>query len=128
MWCCRIFPFHGRNSIRAVVSGMGENIDQGQILTYYTEQIWVSHQGYVQSEYGILGQVHAYIGLVETQGQETLHLHMLLWLNQHGVLQCKQNAPWPINNDDMVEADGTWNPRHDIAFLNVWNPALLHNG
>jgi len=70
---------------------------------------------------------------LETKVSHTKQLHKCapstcLRLNQHGVLQCKQNAPWPINNDDMVEADGTWNPRHDIAFLNVWNPALLHNG
>jgi Helitron helicase-like domain at N-terminus len=34
----------------------------------------------VKSGMGILGQVAAYFGLVESQGRGTLHLHMILWL------------------------------------------------
>ena len=40
-----------------------------------------SHGAAVQREVGILGEIGAYIGTVEAQGRETLHLHMLLWLN-----------------------------------------------
>jgi hypothetical protein len=29
---------------------------------------------------GILGEVHAYFGVIEAQGRGTLHLHMLMWL------------------------------------------------
>ena len=35
----------------------------------------------LQRHKGILGNVEAYIGTVEAQGQGTLHLHMLLWLS-----------------------------------------------
>jgi len=41
----------------------------------------ISSQGsQVTSEPGILGQVVAHFGVVEAQGQGTLHLHMLMWL------------------------------------------------
>ena len=30
---------------------------------------------------GILGEVKAYYGIIETQGRGSLHLHLLLWLN-----------------------------------------------
>lgn len=41
----------------------------------------VSVQGHaVHSEIGVLGEVAAYFGTVETQGRGSLHLHMLVWL------------------------------------------------
>lgn len=35
---------------------------------------------HVQSEMGVLGEISAYFGTVESQGHSTLHLHMLIWL------------------------------------------------
>jgi hypothetical protein len=44
----------------------------------------------VHSRMGVLGEVSAYFGTVESQGRGTLHLHLLLWL---------KHSP---NADDMV--------------------------
>jgi len=38
-------------------------------------------QDRVHSGLGLLGKVSAYFGIVEAQGQGSLHVHMLLWLH-----------------------------------------------
>lgn len=45
---------------------------------------------------GILGHVQAYVGTVETQGRGSLHLHMMLWL---------QDAPTAQQMQDSLKTD-----------------------
>jgi len=45
---------------------------------------------------GVFGRVRAYVGLVETQGRGSLHLHMLLWL---------QGAPGPEHLQQLFQSD-----------------------
>ncbi|THH11046.1 hypothetical protein EW146_g8175 [Bondarzewia mesenterica] len=42
--------------------------------------IEIGDDGHVHSGMGVMGEVAAYFGTVESQGRGTLHLHMLLWL------------------------------------------------
>ena len=44
-----------------------------------------NHGSRITSNKGILGQIAAYFGVVEAQGQGTLHLHMLMWLAGHQI-------------------------------------------
>ena len=48
----------------------------------------------VHSEMGVLGEVSAYFGTVESQGRGTLHLHLLIWL---------KNTPKCRSDDGHVE-------------------------
>ncbi|THH15046.1 hypothetical protein EUX98_g9524 [Antrodiella citrinella] len=43
-----------------------------------TVDLDMSHN--VQCDVGVLGEVAAYVGCVESQGRGTLHLHLMLWL------------------------------------------------
>lgn len=47
----------------------------------------------VQSGMGVLGEVAAYFGTVESQGRGTLHLHLLIWL---------KHAPTTAQMNDML--------------------------
>lgn len=49
---------------------------------------------------GVLGRVKAYYGVVEAQGRGSLHVHMLLWL---------ENAPSP---SDMLSRLDKLTPEH----------------
>ncbi|GJF00155.1 helitron helicase-like domain-containing protein [Phanerochaete sordida] len=50
----------------------------------------------VSSDTGVLGDVAAYFGTVESQGRGTLHLHMLLWL---------KNTPPPEQMAEMLKTE-----------------------
>ncbi|TFY54236.1 hypothetical protein EVJ58_g8978 [Rhodofomes roseus] len=41
--------------------------------------------------------------------------------------KCKRRAPWPLSEDDMIDADGQWTPRRTFGYLNAWVPAISHN-
>jgi Helitron helicase-like domain at N-terminus len=46
----------------------------------------------IQRKEGVVGKVSAYIGMVEAQGRGTLHLHMILWLeNAPTLTQMKES-------------------------------------
>ncbi|KIK17450.1 hypothetical protein PISMIDRAFT_15084 [Pisolithus microcarpus 441] len=50
----------------------------------------------VHSETGVFGQLSAYFGVVESQGQGSLHLHMLLWLKNapcYEEMECRLTYP-----------------------------------
>jgi len=183
-------------------------------------QIRITAAGRIASALGVLGRVSAYIGVTESQGRGTLHLHALLWLSgapssqrleellqseefrervrlflrsncrasfddidtvqdldairsssdvaysrpanprsprydeegaelekrvactkqrhkcsmatclrttSSGALVCKQRAPWPLAEDDLVRADGQCIIRRRLPYLNAWNPAVTRN-
>ena len=59
---------------------------------------------HVSTEPGILGHVLGYFGVVEAQGHSTLHVHMLLWLEDapnaeemHTLLETEQFRQWIRN-------------------------------
>ena len=43
----------------------------------------------------------------------------------HGRLVCKRKAPFPLAEEDWIEADRTWGPKRTYGYLNNWCPAIL---
>ncbi|THH12700.1 hypothetical protein EW146_g7451 [Bondarzewia mesenterica] len=58
--------------------------------------IHVVENSRVESGMGVLGEIAAYFGTVESQGRGTLHLHLLLWL---------QHAPSMDEMQDLLKTD-----------------------
>lgn len=41
-------------------------------------------------------------------------------------LQCKRRAPFDLSTRDWIDEDGTWGPKRSNAYVNNWNPPILH--
>ena len=41
-------------------------------------------------------------------------------------LQCKRRAPFELSPRDWIDEDGSWGPKRTYAYINNWNPAILH--
>jgi hypothetical protein len=41
-------------------------------------------------------------------------------------LQCKRRAPFELSPRDWIDEDGSWGPKRTSAYINNWNPAILH--
>jgi hypothetical protein len=41
-------------------------------------------------------------------------------------LQCKRRAPFELSSRDWIDEDGSWGPKRTYAYINNWNPAILH--
>lgn len=59
-------------------------------------QVRATGGGRVQSGMGVMGEVAAYFGAVESQGCGSLHLHLLLWL---------KHAPMPSELQQMLKTE-----------------------
>lgn len=59
-------------------------------------QIRVKKGGHIHRSEGMLGYVNSYIGTVEAQGRGTLHLHLVLWL---------QDAPTAKEMKDALQSE-----------------------
>ena len=44
---------------------------------------------------------------------------------KNGKLSCKRRAPWPLSEDDIIEANGNWTPKRTVAYLNSYCPDML---
>jgi Helitron helicase-like domain at N-terminus len=42
-------------------------------------------------------------------------------------LQCKRRAPFELSPRDWIDEDGSWGPKRTYAYINNWNPAILHS-
>lgn len=54
-----------------------------------------SPSGHPNRVLGIVGTVRAYVGMVESQGRGTLHLHMIMWL---------EGAPTPAEMQEALKS------------------------
>lgn len=46
----------------------------------------------------------------------------LIFIRKRKKFMCKRRAPFPISEQDKVEADGSWAPKRTYSYLNSWNP------
>jgi hypothetical protein len=42
-------------------------------------------------------------------------------------LQCKRHAPFELSPCDWIDEDDSWGPKRTYAYINNWNPAILHS-
>ena len=42
-----------------------------------------------------------------------------------GQFVCKRRAPFPLANDDWLDADGRWGPKRTYGYFNNWCPVIL---
>ena len=43
----------------------------------------------------------------------------------HYKFRCKRSAPFPLAEDDWIQANGTWGPKQSHRYFNNWCPAIL---
>ncbi|KAF8258485.1 hypothetical protein EI94DRAFT_1516666, partial [Lactarius quietus] len=42
-----------------------------------------------------------------------------------GQFTCKRRAPFPLADEDWIQADGTWGPKRTYGYFNNWCPSIL---
>jgi len=65
------------------------------------------------------------LDVVRASQVHTCKVETCLVMTRHGTRKCKRRAPFPVADNDWIDADGNWGPRRSYGYLNSWCPPLV---
>ncbi|KAI0257797.1 hypothetical protein BC834DRAFT_838993 [Gloeopeniophorella convolvens] len=67
------------------------------------------------------------VSVVRTKQVHTCKPGACVRQGHDGHTYCRRRAPWPLSDEDTIDADGNWAPKRMFGYMNTWVPAITVN-